>query len=72
MILLIMSEIVTLSTNIDSQIKKALAAFCKKNGLKIQHFVEKAILEQLEDAIDLEAYYERKDEATVSFDELIG
>jgi antitoxin component of RelBE/YafQ-DinJ toxin-antitoxin module len=66
-----MTKSVTLSTNIDAQIKEALSSFCKKKGLKIQHFVEKAILEQLEDAIDLEAYYERKDEETISFDELI-
>ena len=66
-----MSETVTLSTSIDLKIKEALSLFCKKKGLKIQHFVEKAILEQLEDEIDLEACFERKDEETISFDDLI-
>lgn len=66
-----MGKLVTLSTNLDIQIKEALTAFCKKKGLKIQHFVEKAIVEQLEDEIDLEAYYQRKDEETVSFSSLL-
>jgi antitoxin component of RelBE/YafQ-DinJ toxin-antitoxin module len=56
----------TLSTNIDSDLKKALAAFCKKRGLKIQSVVENAILEQLEDEIDLASYDERKNEEEVS------
>ena len=67
-----MSETVTLSTNIDAKIKEALSSFCKKKGLKIQNFVEKAILEQLEDEIDLEAYYERKNEETIPLEDIIG
>lgn len=66
-----MSDYQTLSTNIDSEIKKALVAFCKKKGLKIQHFVEKAIVEQLEDEIDLEAYFERKDEKTIPLKDIL-
>ena len=67
-----MSSVVTLSTNIDLKLKEALTDFCKKRGLKIQHFVEKAIVEQLEDEIDLEAYYKRKDEESISFDKLVN
>ncbi len=69
--ILFMSDYQTLSTNIDSEIKKALVAFCKKKGLKIQHFVEKAIVEQLEDEIDLEAYFERKDEKTIPLKDIL-
>lgn len=69
--ILFMSDYQTLSTNIDTELKKALVAFCKKKGLKIQHFVEKAILEQLEDEIDLDAYHERKDEKTVSLKKML-
>ena len=65
-----MNTVVTLSTNIDLKLKEALTDFCKKRGLKIQHFVEKAIIEQLEDEIDLEAYYKRKDEEAISFSKL--
>lgn len=66
-----MEKSVTLSTSLNKEIKEALTAFCKKKGLKIQHFVEKAIVEQLEDEIDLEAYYQRRDEETVSLPSLL-
>ncbi len=56
-----------LSSSIDSDLKKALAAFCKKRGLKIQSVIENAIREQLEDEIDLASYNERKSEEGLSF-----
>ena len=52
--------------SIDSDLKKALAAFCKKRGLKIQSVVENAIREQLEDEIDLASYDLRKNEEEIS------
>ncbi len=61
-----MEKQATLSTTIDSDLKKALAAFCKKRGLKIQSVVENAIREQLEDEIDLASYDERKNEEEIS------
>lgn len=62
----VMAKQTTLSTSIDSELKEALALFCKKKGLKIQSVVENAIREQLEDEIDLASYQERKDEEEVS------
>ena len=67
-----MGKPVTFSTNLDFQIKEALAFFCKKRGLKIQHFVENAIVQQLEDEIDLEAYYKRKNEDTIPLEKLVN
>ncbi len=61
-----MEKQATLSTNIDLELKKALSAFCKKRGLKIQSVVENAIREQLEDEIDLASYDERKNEDEIS------
>lgn len=61
-----MEKQTTLSTTIDADLKKALAAFCKKRGLKIQSVVENAIREQLEDEIDLASYNERKNEEEIS------
>ena len=61
-----MAKLSTLSTNIDADLKKALAQFCKQRGLKIQGVVENAIRERLEDEIDLAAYLERKQEDEVS------
>jgi hypothetical protein len=62
----VMSKQATLSTNIDFDLKEALALFCKKRGLKIQSVVENAIREQLEDEIDLASYDQRKNEEEVS------
>ncbi len=61
----------TLSTNIDSELKDALSAFCKKRGLKIQSVVENAIREQLEDEIDLQSYQERKNEEEISLAQVL-
>jgi hypothetical protein len=61
-----MAKQATLSTNLDFDLKKALTAYCKKRGLKIQSVVENAIREQLEDEIDLASYDARKNEEEVS------
>ena len=66
-----MAKQTTLSTNIDSELKKSLSLFCKKRGLKIQSVVENAIREQLEDEIDLTAYLERKEEEEVSLSSVL-
>ncbi len=61
-----MVKYATLSTNIDAGLKQALILFCKQKGLKIQSVVESAIREQLEDEIDLNAYFTRKNEEEIS------
>ena len=66
-----MSKQATLSTSIDVDLKEALSAFCKKNGLKIQSVVENAIREQLEDEIDLSSYNARKNEEEFSLTQVL-
>ena len=66
-----MSKTATLSTNIDAELKKALSQYCKKNGLKIQSVIEQAIIDQLEDEIDLSFYQDRKDEEEVSLKDVL-
>ncbi len=66
-----MAKQATLSTSIDLELKKALVAFCKKRGFKIQSVVENAIREQLEDEIDLASYQERKNEEEVSLSQVL-
>lgn len=66
-----MAKLTSISTNIDPDLKKALTSYCKKKGLKIQSFIENAILEQLEDLVDIEDYHSRKNEETVSLNELL-
>ncbi len=61
-----MSETATLSTIIDARVKDAITSFCKRRGIKLRYLVEQALIDQLEEKIDLEAYRERRDEETFS------
>lgn len=55
----------TLSTIIDAGVKEAITRFCKERGLKLRYLIEEALMEQLEDAVDLEAYHDRRYEKTI-------
>lgn len=67
-----MAKTAALSTVIDASVKEAATKYCEQHGLKLRHFVEQALLEQLEDAIDLEAYHHRKDEETIDLEEILA
>lgn len=67
-----MKKLATLSTVIDADVKRAATEYCKKNGLKLQYLIEKALVEQLEGVIDLDAYLKRQGEATVSFETVLA
>lgn len=67
-----MSETATLSTIIDARVKDAITAFCKKRGVKLRYLIEQALIEQLEDEIDLEAYRARRNEETVPFEKILA
>lgn len=67
-----MSNDTTLSTIIDFDIKEALVTFCKQNGLKLRYFIEQALVEKLEDEIDIRAYNKRKNEETFSLEEVLA
>lgn len=67
-----MSETATLSTVIDSRVKDALIRFCKRRGIKLRYLIEQALVEQLEDEIDLEAYHSRRKEETVSLEDVLA
>ena len=62
----------TLSTVIDARVKRALLVYCKRRGLKLRYVVEEALIEQLEDEIDLEAYFARKDEDLFSLEDVLA
>ena len=68
----VMESLSTLSTTIDSRIKTAATEFCKRRGLKLRHLVEQALLEQLEDEIDLEAYRQRRFEESIPLEEILA
>ncbi|MGQ0541105.1 MAG: DUF6290 family protein [Blastocatellia bacterium] len=67
-----MSETATLSTIIDAKVKDAVTAFCKERGIKMRYLIEEALVERLEDEIDLEAYRARRDEETISLEEILA
>ena len=67
-----MKQTAVLSTVIDAQVKKALTHFCRRRGLKVRHVVEEAILEQLEDEIDLVAYHARREEDTIPLEDVLN
>jgi len=67
-----MGKNVTLSTVIDAEVKRAVTEHCRRRGLKLQFLIEKALIEQLEDEIDLEAYYQRKNEPTIPLEKVIA
>ncbi len=69
---MIMSETATLSTIIDADVKDAITAFCKRRGIKLRYLIEQALIEQLEDEIDLEAYRARRNEETVPFEQILA
>ena len=69
---MIMSETATLSTIIDADVKDAVIKFCRRRGIKMRYLIEQALIEQLEDEIDLEAYKARRDEETVPLEKVLA
>jgi hypothetical protein len=67
-----MNETATLSTVIDVRVKDAITSFCKRRGIKLRYLVEQALIEQLEDEIDLEAFRDRRNEDTVPFEKVLA
>ncbi|MBX3281457.1 MAG: hypothetical protein KF756_03165 [Acidobacteria bacterium] len=66
-----MSETATLSTIIDARVKKAITQYCKERGIKLRHLIEQALVEQIENEIDLEAYKNRRNEERVSLEDVL-
>ncbi len=67
-----MNETSTLSTVIDSRVKEAATEFCKRKGIKLRYLIEQALVEQLEDEMDLEEYRARRDEETFSLSDILS
>ncbi len=61
------AEMVHFSTTLTKPTKELLERFCKKRGLRINHLVERAIAELLEDEMDKEIIEERELEETVAW-----
>ena len=60
-----------LATKIDEDIKNALDAFCEERGLKINKFIEDAILDKIEEHEDVSELKRLRSESFRSFDEVV-
>lgn len=60
-----------LATKIDEDIKNALDDFCEERGLKINRFLEDAILDKIEEYEDISDLRKLKREESRSFDEIL-
>ena len=60
-------EIVNLSTTLSKPTKDLLERYCKKRGLRMNHLIERAILELLEDEMDKEIIEQRELEETIEW-----
>lgn len=58
-------KVVNFSTTLNKDTKELLERFCKKRGIRMNHLVEQAILEHLEDEMDKELIEERELEDVV-------
>jgi hypothetical protein len=60
-----------LATKIDENIKGALDAFCEEKGLKINRFIEDAIIDKLEEYEDVSDLRKLRKESFKPFDEVL-
>ncbi len=58
---------VSFSTTLSKPTKELLERFCQKRGIRINHFVENAILDTLEDIMDCEIIEAREFETEVAW-----
>jgi hypothetical protein len=65
-------KMTTLNARIPVGLKKAVDRYCSDRGLKVQSFVENLIQDRLEDEYDLKAVDERRDEPTISLEEVVA
>jgi len=62
---------VQLATRIDPRIKTAIEKVCNSRGLKMNHFIEEALLDKLEEMEDLEDIKRIRKEPTRSLSEIL-
>jgi len=60
-----------LAARINLKVKKAIEQLCKDKGLKMNKFIENALLDKLEELEDIEDLKSIRHEPTRPFDELL-
>ena len=60
-----------LATRIDHRVKKAVEEVCNARGLKMNHFIEEALMDKLEELEDIEDLKRIRFEATRPLEEIL-
>ena len=63
-------KIVNVSSTLTKNTKDLLERYCRSRGVRINHFLEQAILEKLEDEMDSQIIGEREFEELVPWKDL--
>ena len=63
--------LVQINARIDAELKKALEEYCKSRGVVMNHFVQEAILDRLEELEDTEDLKRIRHEPTRPLSELL-
>jgi predicted DNA-binding protein len=62
---------VQINARIDSELKKALEEYCKSRGVVMNHFIQEAILDRLEELEDVEELKRIRHEKTRPLSEVL-
>jgi serine/threonine protein kinase HipA of HipAB toxin-antitoxin module len=63
---------VQISARIDVALKKALDSHCRVHGVVMNHFIQEALLDRLEELEDIEDLKKLRHEPTRPFDEVLA
>jgi hypothetical protein len=64
--------LVQLATRIDRRIKAAVEKYCESRGLKMNRFIEEALLDKLEEIEDVEDIKKLRTESTRPLADVLG
>ena len=62
---------VQISARIDASLKRALERYCKSRGIVMNHFIQEALLDRLEELEDIEDLKQIRHESTRPLAELL-
>lgn len=63
---------VQLATRLDARVKKAVEEFCNARGLKMNRFIEDALIDKLEEHEDIEDVKRIRFEATRPLEDIVA
>ena len=63
---------VQISARIDPALKRAVDAYCRAHGVVVNHFIQQALLDRLEELADIEDLKKLRHEPTRPFAEVLA